>query len=195
MAVWPCCGGDDRIGIHSCPDQRCRCHDCGRTFSETKDTPLYHHKCPLWFVMVAFDSSFPRLPRQGHRGRLQNRRANGHGLASESRPPRQGHSGKTGSATGTLNWNRFKPTNCALLRKLAISGWRPPCRFAPACFLGRSFRGQGQILDIKVDKKVWQAGRNHVHQGVLLAVDGFSAYVNFGRFHEINNHTAIDFNL
>ena len=52
LAVCPCCGGEDRIGVHSRTDRRFRCHDCGRTFSETNGTPLYNLKYPIWLVLV-----------------------------------------------------------------------------------------------------------------------------------------------
>jgi len=48
----PYCGEDKRIGVHSPQERRYICHACGRTFAETKGTPLYALKHPLWLVIV-----------------------------------------------------------------------------------------------------------------------------------------------
>ena len=48
----PHCGGGERIGIHSHSERRFICHACGKTFSETKGTPLFNLKYPIWFVSV-----------------------------------------------------------------------------------------------------------------------------------------------
>lgn len=42
---------------------------------------------------------------------------------------------------------------------------------------GKVSEDRDKSLISRLIKKVWQAGRNRVQQGVLLAVDGFSAYV------------------
>jgi transposase-like protein len=34
------CGASDRIGIHSHSERRYKCHQCGKTFSDTRGTPL-----------------------------------------------------------------------------------------------------------------------------------------------------------
>lgn len=64
------CGTQDRIGIHSYTERRYICHTCGRTFAETKGTPLFGlhypigvvvlvltllaHGCPVPAIVVAF---------------------------------------------------------------------------------------------------------------------------------------------
>jgi transposase-like protein len=48
----PFCGESQRIGVHSHQERRYVCHACGRTFTETKGTPLYALKYPLWLVVV-----------------------------------------------------------------------------------------------------------------------------------------------
>jgi len=46
------CGASDRVGIHSLVERRYKCHACGKTFAETRGTPLYGLKRPLWMVML-----------------------------------------------------------------------------------------------------------------------------------------------
>jgi len=48
----PHCGSGERIGIHSHSERRFICHGCGKTFSETKGTPLFNLKYPIWFVSL-----------------------------------------------------------------------------------------------------------------------------------------------
>jgi transposase-like protein len=54
LAVCPnsVCGATDRIGIHSLVERRYMCHTCGKTFAETRGTPLYGLKRPLWMVVL-----------------------------------------------------------------------------------------------------------------------------------------------
>jgi transposase-like protein len=54
LAVCPnsACGATDRIGIHSLVERRYKCHTCGKTFAETRGTPLYGLKRPLWMVVL-----------------------------------------------------------------------------------------------------------------------------------------------
>jgi transposase-like protein len=48
----PNCAKNGRIGVHSQKERRYICHACHQTFSETKGTPLYDLKCPLWVVIL-----------------------------------------------------------------------------------------------------------------------------------------------
>lgn len=48
----PACGARDRIGIHSLIERRYTCHACGKTFAETRGTPLCGLKRPLWMVVL-----------------------------------------------------------------------------------------------------------------------------------------------
>jgi transposase-like protein len=50
--VCPHCESGRRIGIHSHPERRYKCHECGKTFAETVGTPLYGLKYPLWMVTL-----------------------------------------------------------------------------------------------------------------------------------------------
>ena len=54
LAVCPnlACGASDRIGVHSVTERRYKCHACGKTFAETRGTPLYGLKRPLWMVVL-----------------------------------------------------------------------------------------------------------------------------------------------
>lgn len=54
LAVCPnsACGASDRIGVHSVLERRYKCHACGKTFAETRGTPLYGLKRPLWMVLL-----------------------------------------------------------------------------------------------------------------------------------------------
>jgi transposase-like protein len=48
----PACGASERIGVHSVIERRYKCHACGKTFAETRGTPLYGLKRPLWMVVL-----------------------------------------------------------------------------------------------------------------------------------------------
>lgn len=48
----PRCRANDRIGIHSHKERRFICHTCQKTFAETRGTPLFGLKHPLWLVSV-----------------------------------------------------------------------------------------------------------------------------------------------
>lgn len=48
----PDCGEEEHIWIHSQQERRLRCGVCGRTFSESKGTPLYGLHYPRWLVVV-----------------------------------------------------------------------------------------------------------------------------------------------
>jgi transposase-like protein len=48
----PECGATDRIGVHSRIERRYKCHACESTFAETRGTPLYGLKSPLWVVLL-----------------------------------------------------------------------------------------------------------------------------------------------
>jgi transposase-like protein len=48
----PDCGASDRVGIHSLIERRYKCHACRKTFVETRGTPLYGLKRPLWMVLL-----------------------------------------------------------------------------------------------------------------------------------------------
>jgi len=48
----PACRASDRIGVHSVIERRYKCHTCGKTFAETRDTPLYGLKRPVWMVVL-----------------------------------------------------------------------------------------------------------------------------------------------
>ena len=52
LMTCPNCGEKERIGVHSHEERRYKCHACGDTFSETKGTPLYQLKYPIWVVIL-----------------------------------------------------------------------------------------------------------------------------------------------
>jgi transposase-like protein len=54
LAVCPnsACGASNHIGVHSLVERRYKCHGCGKTFAETRGTPLYGLKRPLWIVLL-----------------------------------------------------------------------------------------------------------------------------------------------
>ena len=52
LVTCPHCGEADRIGVHSHKERRYICHSCKKTFSETKGTPLYRLKYPVWVVVL-----------------------------------------------------------------------------------------------------------------------------------------------
>jgi len=48
----PHCQQCSNIGIHSHQERRYTCHDCGRTFAETKGTMFYGLQYPIWVVIL-----------------------------------------------------------------------------------------------------------------------------------------------
>lgn len=54
LVVCPKCEekSNGRIGIHSQKERRYKCHECGKTFSDTYGTPLYGLKTPQWVVAI-----------------------------------------------------------------------------------------------------------------------------------------------
>jgi transposase-like protein len=50
LMACPFCHAKDRIGVHSYKERRCKCHHCDKTFAETIGTPLYYLKYPRWVV-------------------------------------------------------------------------------------------------------------------------------------------------
>ena len=52
LMTCPYCGEKERIGVHSYGERRCKCHACGGTFAETKGTPLYKLRYPIWVAIL-----------------------------------------------------------------------------------------------------------------------------------------------
>lgn len=52
LMTCPHCNEQERIGVHSHPERRYKCHACGKTFAETQGSPLYQLKYPLWLVIL-----------------------------------------------------------------------------------------------------------------------------------------------
>ncbi len=52
LVTCPYCQKSHNIGIHSHQERRYKCHDCGRTFAETKGTIFYGLQYPMWVVLV-----------------------------------------------------------------------------------------------------------------------------------------------
>ena len=52
LVNWPHCGEQDRIGVHSKKARRFRCHECQKTFSESKGTLFFGLHYPSWFIIA-----------------------------------------------------------------------------------------------------------------------------------------------
>lgn len=52
LMICPHCQEEQRIGIHSIRERRYRCHECGRTFAETKGTVFFGCHYPIWLITV-----------------------------------------------------------------------------------------------------------------------------------------------
>lgn len=52
LLTCPHCGEEEHIWIHSQQERRLRCGVCGKTFSESKGTPLYGLRYPRWLVVA-----------------------------------------------------------------------------------------------------------------------------------------------
>lgn len=52
LVTCPHCQQSRNIGIHSHQERRYKCHDCGRTFAETKGTMFYGLQYPAWVVIL-----------------------------------------------------------------------------------------------------------------------------------------------
>lgn len=48
----PSCQKDESIGVHSHKERRYICHQCGKTFAETKGTVFYGLHYPIWVVVL-----------------------------------------------------------------------------------------------------------------------------------------------
>jgi transposase-like protein len=177
MAVCPCCGGDDRIGIHSRTDRRYRCHDCGRTFSETKGTPLYNLKYPLWLVMVVLTLLAHGCPVKAIVAAFKTdertfmdwlRKAGRHGKAIQEKLV----------CDGDVELEQVQADELCITTQIGKVWMATAMLVRSRLFLwGEVSEDRDKSLISKLIKKVWQAGRNRARQGVLFAVDGFSAYV------------------
>ena len=177
LAVCPCCGRDDRIGIHSRKERRYRCHDCERTFSETKGTPLYNLKYPLWLVMVVLTLLAHGCPVKAIVAAFQTdertvmdwlRKAGRHGKAIQEKLV----------CDGNVELEQVQADELCITTQIGKIWMATAMLVRSRLFLwGEVSENRDKSLILRLIKKVWKAGRNRVHQGVLLAVDGFSAYV------------------
>lgn len=54
LVVCPYCDekSNGRIGVHSQKERRYKCHNCGKTFSDSYGTPFYDLKTPQWVVSL-----------------------------------------------------------------------------------------------------------------------------------------------
>lgn len=53
LMVCPYCEPEyQKVGVHSQVERRYKCHQCKKTFSETKGTPFYGLHYPVWFVVI-----------------------------------------------------------------------------------------------------------------------------------------------
>jgi transposase-like protein len=52
LQTCPSCGATERIGIHSRKDRRYKCHNCNRTFTETRGTVFYGLHYPIWVIVL-----------------------------------------------------------------------------------------------------------------------------------------------
>jgi transposase-like protein len=48
----PHCKEEERIGVHSHQERRCKCHACNKTFAETKGTLFFGLHYPVWVVVL-----------------------------------------------------------------------------------------------------------------------------------------------
>jgi len=52
LVCCPSCQEEARIGIHSHKERRYLCHQCGKTFAETKGTVFYGLHYPIWVIVL-----------------------------------------------------------------------------------------------------------------------------------------------
>lgn len=52
LMTCPHCEEDERIGVHSHQERRCKCHACTKTFAETKGTIFFGLHYPIWVVVL-----------------------------------------------------------------------------------------------------------------------------------------------
>ena len=64
LMTCPHCCETERIGIHSHQERRYICHACQKTFAETKGTPLYRLKYPIWVVILVLTLLAHGCPQQ-----------------------------------------------------------------------------------------------------------------------------------
>ena len=177
LAVCPCCGGEDRIGVHSRTDRRFRCHDCGRTFSETNGTPLYNLKYPIWLVLVVLTLLSHGCPVKAIVAAFKTdertvmdwlRKAGRHGKCIQ----------EWLASDGDLKLEQVQADELCITAQIGKVWMATAMLVRSRLFLwGEVSESRDGPLISRLIEKVWRAGRNRVHQGVLFAVDGFHAYV------------------
>lgn len=52
LMVCPHCQEDGKVWIHSQKERRYKCVPCGKTFAETRGTPLFECRYPVWVVVM-----------------------------------------------------------------------------------------------------------------------------------------------
>lgn len=169
------CQATDRIGVHSYKERRYKCHACGRSFAETRGTPLYDTKYPHWVIVLA-------LTLLGHGCPLQaivaaffidertmadwQQRAGQHGERIQDRVVCNGQIELGQVQADEL---KVKTQHGFVWMATAI------CVFSRLFLWGEVAYERNKTLIERVIAHV-RAAAGAVSQAVLFATDGFSAY-------------------
>jgi transposase-like protein len=169
------CGAADRIGIHSEPERRYKCHACGRTFAASRGTPLYDLKYPVWVValvltLLAYGCAVPAIVAAFYLDERTvaewQRRAGQHGEQIQDRLVCYGQ-----VELGQVQADEL----CVKTQRGTVWVATAMSVFARLFLWGEVGRARSKTLIERVMAQV-RAAAGALPQAVLFAVDGFAAY-------------------
>ena len=171
----PTCSEAQRIGIHSYPERRYRCHACGRTFAETQGTVFFGLHYPIWVVILAVTLLAYGCPVAAlvaafsldERTVLSwQRKASQHGqrvqeTMAQHHPVERGQVQPDELCVTTQHGKVWVATAVSVFSRLFLGG---------AASAHRDYRLIDRLMD-----RIYHVAAG-IPQTVLFAVDGFSAY-------------------
>jgi transposase-like protein len=175
LMTCPRCGGTGRIGIHSYPERRYRCHACGRTFAESQGTAFFGLHYPIWVVvlvdtLLAFGCPVAAIVAAFYLDERTvlswQRKASQHGqrvqaMMAQHHPVELGQVQPDELCVTTQHGKVWVATAVSVFSRLFLGGAVSPHR-------------DYHLIDRLMDQ-IYQVAAA-IPQTVLFAVDGFSAY-------------------
>lgn len=175
LVACPYCHATGRIGVHSHVERRYKCHACGATFAETKGTPLYDLKYPLWVVVLVLTLLAHGCPVQAA--------VVAFGIAERTIADWLAKAGKQGEhiqsavvCHGQVELGQVQADELKVKTQHG-SVWMATamCVFSRLFLWGEVARERNQRLIDRLIGKV-RAAAGAIPQAVLFALDGFAAY-------------------
>lgn len=175
LVACPYCHATGRIGVHSHTERRYKCHACGATFAETKGTPLYDLKYPLWVVVLVLTLLAHGCPVQAA--------VVAFGIAERTIADWLAKAGQHGEhiqaavvCNGQVQLGQVQADELKVKTQHG-SVWMATamCVFSRLFLWGEVARERNQRLIDRLIGKV-RAAAGAIPQAVLFAIDGFAAY-------------------